>query len=134
MELERVDYYLDREGNTIVIKDMDDYHFKNAFNYFGKITLMLRRKLAVMEADIMYRRILRYELHRVEAQLRSSQNIWDSLLAEGKSRGCVVECSVCNGQPEREYEGRTLYCMVCAGTGWQLGRRKLDTKGEAQHG
>lgn len=134
MKLERVDYYLNREGNTVVIKDMDDYHLKNAFNYFGKNTLMLRRKLAVMKADPTYRRILRYELHRVEAQLRSSQNIWDSLLAEGKSRGSIVECTACNGHAEMEYEGRTLYCMVCAGTGWQIGRRKLDTERGVQHG
>lgn len=120
--------FQNREGEIVVIQDMDDYYLRNAFNY------ALRRLKAVkdfvkwmsdkMEHMDEWETEMFCEKHRWAHHLEVLNGLphWiEALGREAESRGTMSACDNCEGKGIRiDDKGKEQPCMICCGTGWVL--------------
>lgn len=119
--MEIITSYTGKNGQDIVIAEMDDYHLANAFNYFA------RRLVQTIELfQILGSAKSRIEYETDVDSMEWLKSIIYSLGKEAEKRGRKSPCKVCDGYG---VNSKGAPCLICCGTGWYLG----ETQKELNH-
>ena len=130
--MELLDSYVTKDGERIILRDMDDYHLKNSFNYFFRKREEIRKRItAIREVFTRYAMmglsedVIKETMGRQVDEARSLERkeeffslIVESIGREAYRRGRQVPCANCNGTGKINDK---CICLFCCGTGWILG-------------
>ena len=115
--------YVNGMRGIVVIKEMDDYYLRNAFNYFGRTMHNILGDIKhltntnVMHLDVELRGPHMDEVYDLIERKAKVQSIIDALGVEASSRGTMSECDNCKGTGKISERSP---CLICIGTGWTL--------------
>lgn len=125
--------FINKDGDTVTIKEMDDYYLRNAFNYairrLNAVTDFVRWMSNRMEHMDDIQKFYFCEKHRWAHHLEVLESLprWIRALGEeAASRGVKSECPNCGGIGVlRNEQGKAIPCLVCCSTGWVMSGIKV---------
>lgn len=125
--------FINKEGDTVTIKDMDDYYLRNAFNYAIRrlksakdFVRWMSKKMEHMDDAQKFYFCKRHKwIHHLK--VLNSLPLWIQALGkEAASRGVMSNCPNCEGRGKLEgILGMGTPCLICRGTGWVMSGIKV---------